>query len=883
MNGNIKDYLNEIINKYKKQKRKNTKISILSVVVVFTIFTILSVPAITMEKQESLEEIKEGIVALPENEIIDENITSEDSEDEEIPQDSENETTETPDISEDEINQSEDDASNVQKEGTGNFRVVIDELPEGLKTDVRIMLTPSNEYEYQEDYDYEIKDLNGNIKSKGKATFNIGTYAENSEGYLFTGVELGDVITILNVEETKKLSSEEEAITAKVEVVPPTDEYTIIYDKGNVLPIKKSETQTIKVKIEKQSFETKDVFNNGNYSLEYILGNYNVFSFNDVQANHIVGPIVAKNEAYATANYAGAILYTSDYSRGISSYVGNVSAVSSNSPDPQATFALNYDYDKYENADQPPTFYTKLSGKKVKSEGTEWYSKYYFYPDGNKPRFVSPNRSGESKVLQSDNYIDFNSARASIMNQSKNLLEDQSNIKVSPDGSGTLKLDVGKKYIIENASNLKEVDFIYPNGYDPFNNPYPHSTIINIASDTLFKGKIAGNDYHLFPKIMVNGQIFDGAKQGENGEYGSANNILWNLPNIKSDKVAIQINADILGHIVAPNAKFWAYDETGNWHGGNMNGCAIVDSWHGGDIESHIWPYDPTPAPVDPVDILLKGHKNLIGRPLKDSEFNFTLNTVDGSKPDGVQNIPQTVSVKENGEIEFLPITFTKPGTYEFIIKEVIPQTPEENMKYDKSEYKVIVSVIENNNKLEASYKVYKIVDSEVNKLEPQEEVKDIIFTNEYGQVNTTDLSFTKTDSSNTEIVLPGAEFELVEVDTNGNTIENSNKYTAISNEQGTVEFTGIPSGKKYKMTEVKAPDGYIEPNGYWIVEISANGEIKIDSFGDAPQIGSDNIITNEPYDYILPDTGGNGTLNYILIGMFMITTAVAISIIRIQ
>lgn len=101
-------------------------------------------------------------------------------------------------------------------------------------------------------------------------------------------------------------------------------------------------------------------------------------------------------------------------------------------------------------------------------------------------------------------------------------------------------------------------------------------------------------------------------------------------------------------------------------------------------------------------------------------------------------------------------------------------------------------------------------------------------------------LTFTK-KSSQDNSNLSGAKFKLVH-DTNCKCHQEKKYATiedayAISNEQGTITFTNIPSGHIYKLIEITAPTDYILSDTVYNVNVS---------YGETTGIPSTNIITND-------------------------------------
>ena len=143
------------------------------------------------------------------------------------------------------------------------------------------------------------------------------------------------------------------------------------------------------------------------------------------------------------------------------------------------------------------------------------------------------------------------------------------------------------------------------------------------------------------------------------------------------------------------------------------------------------------------------------------------------------------------------------------------------------------------------------------------------------------EFSFTKVDSLDNR--LQGAEFTLSH-DTNNCSICRGNgeavtvtDLTATSDSSGNVAFTGIPSGHKYILKEIKAPDGYsVDPNKYYSVEIAYDKLSVTVTDGNGNNLGWNKKVVNGAY-YALPETGGIGTLPFTIAGIILILGAGAI------
>ena len=133
--------------------------------------------------------------------------------------------------------------------------------------------------------------------------------------------------------------------------------------------------------------------------------------------------------------------------------------------------------------------------------------------------------------------------------------------------------------------------------------------------------------------------------------------------------------------------------------------------------------YDPADVtlPSDPNDAPLKARKTLVGRDSKqDESFTFELSAADNPTAFALENdvvvfngdasattMTASVSDLKNGQAKDAPfekVTFTKPGTYKFNIKENAPADGE-GMTYDRATHEVKVVVTDENGVLKADVK----------------------------------------------------------------------------------------------------------------------------------------------------------------------------------
>lgn len=140
------------------------------------------------------------------------------------------------------------------------------------------------------------------------------------------------------------------------------------------------------------------------------------------------------------------------------------------------------------------------------------------------------------------------------------------------------------------------------------------------------------------------------------------------------------------------------------------------------------------------------------------------------------------------------------------------------------------------------------------------------------------ELTFTKQDSLGRP--LAGAEFTLTH-DTahcsicrgDGKSSVSIESVTAVSDENGTVSFTNIPSGHIYTLIETKPPPGFVTNGKTYTVTVAYDNL----TVAVSDKSAWNGIITNVPIPYELPSTGGSGVLPYYIVGALWIGIPLAL------
>ena len=195
----------------------------------------------------------------------------------------------------------------------------------------------------------------------------------------------------------------------------------------------------------------------------------------------------------------------------------------------------------------------------------------------------------------------------------------------------------------------------------------------------------------------------------------------------------------------------------------------------------------------DSTAVKLNGTKTLTGKTLTDSMFYFTIEPQDGA-PMGQSG--STVPNKADGSIELLKnVTYTSAGDYVYIIKEQIPSNKALGMTYDESEYRVTVTVTDD------QQGNLKVTNTKIEKKAPgaadYTEADAVVFENNYEPLSGTytPLKITKVLSGDRNTALTEGEFSFeMSVDSanpeDGITLP---QQTTVKNAaDGTVQFGNI-------------------------------------------------------------------------------------------
>ena len=211
---------------------------------------------------------------------------------------------------------------------------------------------------------------------------------------------------------------------------------------------------------------------------------------------------------------------------------------------------------------------------------------------------------------------------------------------------------------------------------------------------------------------------------------------------------------------------------------------------------------------VQPVDSSVTDQvavtKNLTGRDMKAGEFEFQL--LEGG------NVVATGTNDASGKVALSPITYTKPGTYNYTLCEVGGGSQKAGVQYDGSTFAVTTTVTDNG---DGTLSVAHKVDSDANT---------VGFTNSYTPAATSvTLGASKVLNGKS---LDAEEFTFVLTD------EGGEQVTATNDANGMVVFPAIgysePGTYQYTIAEVKGDESdvtYDESEYVVTVTVEDNGE----------------------------------------------------------
>ncbi|MBP3333377.1 MAG: hypothetical protein J6M35_04945 [Clostridia bacterium] len=182
---------------------------------------------------------------------------------------------------------------------------------------------------------------------------------------------------------------------------------------------------------------------------------------------------------------------------------------------------------------------------------------------------------------------------------------------------------------------------------------------------------------------------------------------------------------------------------------------------------------------VEPIDYSIGGNKILRGKALLNNEFTFVL--TEASDENGTVSAgAKTWEAKNfaNGAFAFAAITYTKAGTYYYVVSEK-SESPVSGITFDKTKYVVAVTVKDNG---DGTFSVSKTVDKSAS--------KDISFVNTYTAKPTS--AELPGDKTLTGKVLGGGDFSFELYTSNASWEEVKNIETVSNDKNGAFKFSTL-------------------------------------------------------------------------------------------
>lgn len=109
-----------------------------------------------------------------------------------------------------------------------------------------------------------------------------------------------------------------------------------------------------------------------------------------------------------------------------------------------------------------------------------------------------------------------------------------------------------------------------------------------------------------------------------------------------------------------------------------------------------------------------------------------------------------------------------------------------------------------------------------------------------------------------------------------GTSVTQVTEYVVVSDAEGTVSLSNIPSGHTYTMVETAAPEGYVVNNITYVVNVDYDKLTVTEVHADGTETawtGENDVVINYT-GYVLPETGGIGTTIFYIVGGLLIVGA---------
>lgn len=425
----------------------------------------------------------------------------------------------------------------------------------------------------------------------------------------------------------------------------------------------------------------------GQYNLFYIIGNYNVFTFDYYYGTHVVGPMIVGGEAAkqqsgsdnaaidseALLNIGGSTVppYI-EYAHKVPSYFKGKANINKT----------------VITSSNVPLFLGNVNGvnqTRYTLQGPENSTYYNYYFDEGSKTYVNFDEAkakikGQMNTLAQFQGVDTNGRFVEISKITASALDEfeKEDSYVSADKSYSLcksgeakfktvlKLKLGYNYVFEEGVFEKIDAIIYD--YESLNEATQTTTFLNVKDsyDTLKMPYIFKSQCDELGDTSAIADL--GAYQFASSEVEKGINIAYFMPNVKNIQIGFKRDIEgstndsnkdglnkLVGHLIAPDANV-------DIRSGDYNGSIIANKVSS-TAEGHMWPFK--------TDLSFEFNKTVDGK-LPSSGEHFTFELSPKVVPTGATiNVSKmTAQSDAKGNINFEMNLYTKEGTYIYEIKE---------------------------------------------------------------------------------------------------------------------------------------------------------------------------------------------------------------------
>ena len=349
---------------------------------------------------------------------------------------------------------------------------------------------------------------------------------------------------------------------------------------------------------------------------------------------------------------------------------------------------------------------------------------------------------------------------------------------------------------VKDVNGELKAEVSYPNGKPEFENKYSaKATSVNLVGNKTLTGKDLEEGMFKFQVVDGKNEVMSTGTNDENGKI--------EFSKINYEKAGIY---EYTVKEVAGNEPGISYDDT------EYKVIVKVDDVKG-ELKAEVsYPESgvkfTNKYSAKATSVRLEGNKTLIGKDLKEGMFKFQV-------LDELGKEVSTGTNDENGKIIFEEIKYTKAGSHEYTVKEVVGNEP--GVSYDDTEYKVTVKVDDINGELKAEVSYPESGVKFENKYSAKE-----ISVNLEGNKTLTGKDLKEGMFRFQVLDEFGKEVSTGTNDENGKITFEEIRYTKVGNYEYTVkEVAGNEPGISYDTTEYKVTVKVEDVNGELKAEIS--------------------------------------------------------------